>query len=59
MQQDFYGGKKIDVSVKSSFAGLRSFFDQMAHYQRIVSITNFEINSWTIRAAKTVEARFG
>jgi Tfp pilus assembly protein PilO len=59
LQQDFYSGKKIDVSVQSSFAGLRSFFDQMAHYQRIVSITNFEIkqmeNQWS---AKTVEARF-
>lgn len=59
MQQDFYSGKKIDVSVQSSFAGLRSFFDQMAHYQRIVSITNFEIKQLENQgAAKTVEARF-
>jgi Tfp pilus assembly protein PilO len=59
MQQDFYSGKKIDVSVQSSFAGLRSFFDQMAHYQRIVSITNFEIKQMDLQATtKTVEARF-
>src|SRR5436190_6301344 len=59
MQQDFYSGKKIDVSVQSSFSGLRSFFDQMAHYQRIVSITNFEIKQMDTQAsAKTVEARF-
>ena len=59
MQQDFYSGKKIDVSVQSSFGGLRSFFDQMAHYQRIVSITNFEIKQLDNQApAKTVEARF-
>lgn len=59
MQQDFYSGKKIDVSVQSSFAGLRSFFDQMAHYQRIVSITNFEVKQLSDQgAAKTVEARF-
>ena len=59
MQQDFYSGKKIDVSVQSSFAGLRSFFDQMAHYQRIVSITNFEIKQMDSQAtAKTVDARF-
>jgi type IV pilus assembly protein PilO len=59
MQQDFYSGKKIDVSVQSSFAGLRSFFDQMAHYQRIVSITNFEVKQLPDQgAAKTVEARF-
>lgn len=59
MQQDFYSGKKIDVAVQSSFAGLRSFFDQMAHYQRIVSITNFEVKQMDNQAtAKTVEARF-
>lgn len=59
MQQDFYSGKKIDVSVQSSFAGLRSFFDQMAHYQRIVSITNFEVKQLPDQGqAKTVEARF-
>jgi Tfp pilus assembly protein PilO len=59
VQQDFYSGKRIDVSVQSSFAGLRSFFDQMAHYQRIVSITNFEIKQLDKQASnKTVEARF-
>lgn len=59
VQQDFYSGKRIDVSVQSSFAGLRSFFDQMAHYQRIVSISNFEIKQLDKQASnKTVEARF-
>lgn len=59
VQQDFYSGKKIDVSVQSSFSGLRTFFDQMAHYQRIVSITNFEIKQLDSQAMnKTVEARF-
>jgi Tfp pilus assembly protein PilO len=59
VQQDFYSGKKIDVAVQSSFAGLRNFFDQMAHYQRIVSITNFEIKQLDSQASnKTVEARF-
>src|SRR6266568_1591083 len=59
VQQDFYSGKKIDVAVQSSFAGLRNFFDQMAHYQRIVSITNFEIKQLDNQApSKTVEARF-
>ena len=59
VQQDFYSGKRIDVAVQSSFAGLRSFFDQMAHYQRIVSITNFEIKQMDKQASnKTVEARF-
>jgi Tfp pilus assembly protein PilO len=59
VQQDFYSGKKIDVSVQSSFSGLRAFFDQLAHYQRIVSITNFEIKQMDKQAQnKTVEARF-
>src|SRR5882724_6507509 len=59
VQQDFYSGKRIDVSVQSSFAGLRSFFDQMAQYQRIVSITNFEVKQMDKQAtSKTVEARF-
>jgi Tfp pilus assembly protein PilO len=59
VQQDFYSGKRIDVSVQSTFGGLRAFFDQMAHYQRIVSITNFELKQMERQAAsKTVEARF-
>ena len=59
VQQDFYSGKRIDVSVQSSFAGLRAFFDQMAHYQRIVSITNFEVKQLEKQGAnRTVEARF-
>jgi Tfp pilus assembly protein PilO len=59
VQQDFYSGKRIDVSVQSSFAGLRSFFDKMAQYQRIVSISNFELKQMDKQAAsKTVEARF-
>lgn len=43
VQQDNYSGKKIEVNVMSSFASLRSFFEQLAHYQRIVSITNFDL----------------
>jgi Tfp pilus assembly protein PilO len=59
VQQDFYSGKKIDVAVQSSFSGLRSFFDQMAHYQRIVSINNFEVKQLDKQAlSKTIEARF-
>jgi Tfp pilus assembly protein PilO len=59
VQQDFYSGKNIEVGVNSSFAGLRAFFDQMAHYQRIVSITNFEIKQMDKQSAdRTVDARF-
>ena len=59
IQQDFYSGKKIEVAVQSSFGGLRAFFDQMAHYQRIVSINNFEVKQLDKQAlSKTIEARF-
>ena len=59
VQQDFYSGKRIDVAVQSSFAGLRAFFDQLAKYQRIVSITNFEVKQLDKQLAnKTLEARF-
>jgi Tfp pilus assembly protein PilO len=59
VQQDNYSGKKIEVSVTSGFAGLRAFFDQLAHYQRIVSITNFELRQLDQQSlTKTVGARF-
>ena len=59
LQQDNYNGKKIEVTVVSSFAGLRAFFEQLAHYQRIVSITNFELKQLEKQSlTKTVDAKF-
>lgn len=59
VQQDNYSGKRIDVNVTSSFASLRAFFEQLAHYQRIVSITNFELKQLDKQSSNhTVEARF-
>jgi Tfp pilus assembly protein PilO len=59
LQQDNYSGKKIEVNVTSSFAGLRAFFEQLAHYQRIVSITNFELKQLEKQSlTRTVDARF-
>lgn len=59
LQQDNYSGKKIEVVVVSGFAGLRAFFEQLAHYQRIVSITNFELKQLEKQSSnKTVDARF-
>ena len=59
LQQDNYSGKKIEVSVASGFAGLRAFFEQLAHYQRIVSVTNFELKQLEKQSVtKTVDARF-
>ena len=59
VQQGNYNGKKIEVSVSSTFAGLRNFFEQMAHYQRIVSITNFNLQQIDQQSSsKTVDATF-
>lgn len=61
VSQDFYSGKPVQVEVTSTFQNLRSFFDQMARYQRIVSITDFKINrigDGEISSLKTVDAQF-
>jgi Tfp pilus assembly protein PilO len=59
VQQDNYSGKRIEVSVTSSFASLRNFFEQLAHYQRIVSITNFQLTQLDKQtSSKTVDATF-
>lgn len=59
LQQENYSGKRIEVSVVSSFNSLRAFFEQLAHYQRIVSITNFQLNQLDKESgSKTVEATF-
>ena len=60
-QEDFYNGKKISVGVTSSFSSLREFFELMARYQRIVSISNFEIKQLDKKAqaqGKTIDATF-
>lgn len=58
-QEAFYNGKKISVGVTSSFTSLREFFELMARYQRIVSITNFEITQLENQIqGKTIDAKF-
>jgi type IV pilus assembly protein PilO len=59
VSQDNYSGKKIEVKVTSSFASLRAFFEQLAHYQRIVSITNFDLKQLDKESnSRTVNATF-
>lgn len=59
VQQDNYSGKRIEVTVTSTFASLRSFFEQLAQYQRIVSVTNFQLNQLQNQSpSQTVEAKF-
>src|ERR1700730_2287535 len=56
---DNYSGKKIEVNVSSSFASLRAFFESLAHYQRIVSVTNFDLKQIDKQSPnRTVDARF-
>ena len=58
-EENFYNGKKISVGVTSSFASLREFFELMARYQRIVSISNFEIKQLEKQQqGKTIDATF-
>jgi Tfp pilus assembly protein PilO len=59
MQEVDYSGKRIEVNVTSGFTGLRAFFEELAHYQRIVSITNFELKQLEKQSlTKTVDAHF-
>lgn len=59
VQQDFYSGKPVEVEVTSTYGSLREFFDQMAKYQRIVSITDFRINQAPDQnAGKSIDASF-
>lgn len=59
VQEGNYSGKRIEVSVTSSFASLRSFFDHLARYQRIVSVTNFQFTQAEKQTARgTVDATF-
>lgn len=59
VQQENYSGKKIEVNVTSSFASLRNFFEQLAHYQRIVSISNFKLEQLDRQSSsKTIVATF-
>ena len=55
VSQDNYSGKKIEVNVTSTFASLRAFFEQLAHYQRIVSITNFDLKQLRQRVERTTQ----
>ncbi|HUE81473.1 MAG TPA: type 4a pilus biogenesis protein PilO [Pyrinomonadaceae bacterium] len=59
VQQDNYSGKKIEVTVSSTFGSLRAFFEQLAQYQRIVSVTNFQLTQLENQSpTKTVDAKF-
>jgi Tfp pilus assembly protein PilO len=56
---DFYSGKPVEVQVTSNFNNLRLFFDEMAKYQRIVSISDFKLNQLNDgSSSRTVDSQF-
>lgn len=57
--QGFYSAKPIEVEISGSYNNLGAFFADMAQYQRIVSISDFKINTnATQRAGNTIDAQF-
>lgn len=44
-QQDYLTAKPIEVEVFGNYNNLGDFFEQMASYERIVSITDFRVDS--------------
>ncbi len=59
VQQDFYFGKPIEVAVSGSYNNVGAFFAQMAAFQRIVSISDFQIRQATQQGTgQTIDAQF-
>ncbi|MDQ3755485.1 MAG: type 4a pilus biogenesis protein PilO [Acidobacteriota bacterium] len=57
-QQDFYSGKPIEIEITGTYNRLGQFFAQMAAYQRIVSITDFNIKGMDDQKAGTIDGQF-
>lgn len=58
-QKDFCSGKPVEVEITSTFANLRSFYEELAKMQRIVSITDFNIKQSPEQTSnKTIDAQF-
>jgi type IV pilus assembly protein PilO len=64
VQQDFYTGKPIELEVSGTYNNVGQFFQQLASYQRIVSVTDFKITRLKESReqdkidGKTVDAQF-
>jgi type IV pilus assembly protein PilO len=58
-RKEFYSGKPVEVEVTSTFANLRSFYEELAKMQRIVSITDFNLKQTPFQSSnKTIDAQF-
>jgi len=57
-QKDFYSGKPIEIEVTGTYNKLGKFFAEMAAYQRIVSITDFNIKQLDDQKTSTIDGQF-
>lgn len=58
-KKEFYSGKPIEVEVTGAYNKLGKFFAQMAAYQRIVSITDFNIKGMDEqKTGRTIDGQF-
>ena len=59
VQMDQIMSKPVEIEVDSNFANLRDFFDKMAKLQRIVSITDVNLNTLPLQSdSRTLRAKF-
>jgi type IV pilus assembly protein PilO len=59
VQQESIMAKPVEIEVDSNFTNLRDFFEKMAKLQRIVSITDFKLNTLTNQTdTRTLHAQF-
>jgi type IV pilus assembly protein PilO len=58
-QQETIMAKPVEIEVDSNFTNLRDFFEKMAKLQRIVSISDFKLNTLTNQTdTRTLHAQF-
>lgn len=58
-QENAISAKPVEIEVDSNFTNLRDFFDKMAKLQRIVSITDFKLNTLNNQSdTRTLHAQF-
>jgi type IV pilus assembly protein PilO len=59
VRQETIMAKAVEIEVDSNFNNLRDFFDKMAKLQRIVSITDFDLNTLSNQSgSRTLHAKF-
>jgi type IV pilus assembly protein PilO len=58
-QQEYIMAKPVEIEVDSTFTNLRDFYEKMAKLQRIVSITDFKLNTLPTQSdSRNLHAQF-